>query len=223
MLDTAAKMLPDTARAQALILWFDEVGIDDIQLVGGKNASLGEMIQQLAPRGVNGPNGFATTAAAYRYFIAQAGLAPKLQRIFADLDVNDLQNLQHRGEQARSLMLNTPFPQDLEFAIAIAYAQLCERYPHTGVAPIAPDLVALHNTDVAVRSSATAEDLPDASFAGQQETYLNVQGVKQVLAACHKCFASILPIGRFLTARREVSTIWMWIFLSGFKRWCDRI
>ena len=191
MLDTAAKMLPDTARAQALILWFDEVGIDDIQLVGGKNASLGEMIQQLATKGVNVPNGFATTAAAYRYFIAQAGLAPKLQRIFADLDVNDLQNLQHRGEQARSLMLNTPFPQDLEFAIATAYTQLCKRYPPTGVAPIAPDLVALHNTDVAVRSSATAEDLPDASFAGQQETYLNVQGVKQVLAACHKCFASI--------------------------------
>ncbi|AFY92315.1 phosphoenolpyruvate synthase [Chamaesiphon minutus] len=192
MLDTAAKMVPDTDRTQALILWYEEVGIDDIHLVGGKNASLGEMIQQLASKGVNVPNGFATTAAAYRYFIDRAGLEPKLQRIFADLDVNDLQNLRQRGEQARSLMLNTPFPQDLEQAIATAYTQLCDRYPGTS-ADGNPELVAdiQHNTDVAVRSSATAEDLPDASFAGQQETYLNVHGVKQVLEACHKCFASI--------------------------------
>jgi pyruvate,water dikinase len=197
MLDTA-KLVPETARSQASILWFDEVGIADIPLVGGKNASLGEMIQQLAPKGVNVPNGFATTAAAYRYFIAEAGLEPKLQRIFADLDVNDLHNLRQRGEQARSLMLNTPFPQDLELAIATAYTQLCDRYPSSQtdcdvLAPIDPDLreECLHSTDVAVRSSATAEDLPDASFAGQQETYLNVHGVKQVLEACHKCFASI--------------------------------
>nr|WP_086936307.1 phosphoenolpyruvate synthase [Chamaesiphon minutus] len=185
-------MVPDTDRTQALILWYEEVGIDDIHLVGGKNASLGEMIQQLASKGVNVPNGFATTAAAYRYFIDRAGLEPKLQRIFADLDVNDLQNLRQRGEQARSLMLNTPFPQDLEQAIATAYTQLCDRYPGTS-ADGNPELVAdiQHNTDVAVRSSATAEDLPDASFAGQQETYLNVHGVKQVLEACHKCFASI--------------------------------
>jgi pyruvate, water dikinase len=198
MLDTAAKLVPETSRSQAFILWFDEVGIADIPLVGGKNASLGEMIQQLALKGVNVPNGFATTATAYRYFIAHAGLEPKLQHIFADLDVQDLQNLRQRGEQARSLTLNTPFPSDLELAIATAYTQLCERYssskPNCDIlAPIDPDLVeeCLHNTDVAVRSSATAEDLPDASFAGQQETYLNVHGVKQVLAACHKCFASI--------------------------------
>ncbi|PSB56581.1 phosphoenolpyruvate synthase [Chamaesiphon polymorphus] len=192
MLGTAANLVPDTDRTQALLLWFEEVGIEDIHLVGGKNASLGEMIQQLAAKGVNVPNGFATTAAAYRYFIDRAGLAPKLQRIFADLDVNDLQNLRQRGEQARSLMLNTPFPDDLEQAIATAYTQLCDRYPRTGVDGN-PELVAdmRHNTDVAVRSSATAEDLPDASFAGQQETYLNVHGVKQVLEACHKCFASI--------------------------------
>ncbi len=198
MLGTAPRSIAEPARAQAFILWFDEVGINDLPLVGGKNASLGEMIQQLAPKGVNVPNGFATTAAAYRYFIAQAGLEPKLHQLFADLDVDDLQNLRQRGEQARSLMLNTPFPQELELAIANAYAQLCARYSGDGAncdifAPIHPDLVedCLHNTDVAVRSSATAEDLPDASFAGQQETYLNVHGVKQVLAACHKCFASI--------------------------------
>jgi pyruvate, water dikinase len=198
MLDTSPRMVSRTARDQALILWFDEVGIADLHLVGGKNASLGEMIQQLTPKGVNVPNGFATTAAAYRYFIDRAGLEPKLQRIFADLNVEDLQNLRQRGEQARSLMLNTPFPQDLELAIATAYTQLCDRYPSSGkncdtLSPIDPNLLeeCLHNTDVAVRSSATAEDLPDASFAGQQETYLNVHGVKQVLAACHKCFASI--------------------------------
>ena len=86
MLSTAPRLMTEPARAQAFILWFDEVGIADIPLVGGKNASLGEMIQQLAPKGVNVPNGFATTAAAYRYFIAQAGLEPKLHQIFADLD-----------------------------------------------------------------------------------------------------------------------------------------
>ena len=91
MLDTPARLVPDIAKSQALILWFDQVGIDDIPLVGGKNASLGEMIQQLAPKGVNVPNEFATTAAAYRYFIAQAGLEPKLHQIFADLDVDNLQ------------------------------------------------------------------------------------------------------------------------------------
>jgi pyruvate, water dikinase len=180
MHDTAIGLMPETSREQALILWFDEVGITDIPIVGGKNASLGEMIQQLTSKGVNVPNGFATTAAAYRYFIAEAGLEPKLYQIFADLDVEDLQNLSQRGQQARSLILNTPFPQELEQAISTAYAQLCDRYN-------SPE----HNTDVAVRSSATAEDLPDASFAGQQETYLNVHGTNQVLQACHKCFASI--------------------------------
>jgi pyruvate, water dikinase len=179
MLDTAIGLMP-TSREQALILWFDEVGITDIPIVGGKNASLGEMIQQLTSKGVNVPNGFATTAAAYRYFIDQAGLEPKLQQIFADLDVEDLQNLSQRGQQARSLILNTPFPQELEQAISTAYARLCDRYNSSD-----------NNTDVAVRSSATAEDLPDASFAGQQETYLNVHGTNQVLQACHKCFASI--------------------------------
>jgi Pyruvate phosphate dikinase, AMP/ATP-binding domain len=101
MLSTAPRLIPEPARTQALILWFDEVSIADIPLVGGKNASLGEMIQQLTPNGVNVPNGFATTAAAYRYFIAQAGLESKLHQIFADLDVDNLQNLRQRGEQAR--------------------------------------------------------------------------------------------------------------------------
>jgi pyruvate, water dikinase len=164
-------------KARSLILWFNEIGITDIPLVGGKNASLGEMIQQLTPQGVNVPTGFATTAYAYRYFIESAGLEPKLRELFADLNVEDVKNLKLRGKQARSLVMNTPFPVELRDAIASAYLQLCEQYNT--------------DTDVAVRSSATAEDLPDASFAGQQESYLNVVGVAGVLAACHRCFASL--------------------------------
>ncbi|WP_205371194.1 phosphoenolpyruvate synthase [Thermoleptolyngbya sp. PKUAC-SCTB121] len=162
---------------QSLVLWFEDVGIHDIPLVGGKNASLGEMIRQLSAKGVRVPGGFATTAHAYRHFIQSAGLAEALHRLFATLDVDDVENLQACGREARSLILNAPFPQDLEEAIAQAYAKLCRRY--------GPD------TDVAVRSSATAEDLPDASFAGQQETYLNVHGLDAVLNACRHCFASI--------------------------------
>ncbi|MEG4572048.1 phosphoenolpyruvate synthase [Microcoleus sp. N3A4] len=163
-------------KEKSLVLWFDEVGIADIPLVGGKNASLGEMIQQLTAQGVRVPNGFATTAHAYRYFIESAGLEAKLREIFADLDVEDLQNLRQKGKQARALILDTPFPRELQAAIADAYEKLCDRYGDS--------------TDVAVRSSATAEDLPDASFAGQQETYLNVQACAGVLECCHKCFAS---------------------------------
>jgi pyruvate, water dikinase len=168
---------PAQVSRQALVLPFEEVGIADISLVGGKNASLGEMIQQLEPKGVKVPNGFATTAYAYRYFIQAAGLEAKLRDIFAALNVEDINNLQLCGKKARLLMLQTPFPQDLQEAIAIAYQSLCQKYGD--------------DTDVAVRSSATAEDLPDASFAGQQETYLNVHGIKAVLESCHKCFASI--------------------------------
>lgn len=162
---------------EALVLPFNSVGIADIPLVGGKNASLGEMIQQLNSKGVKVPHGFATTAGAYRYFITGAGLEVKLRKIFADLDVEDMDNLRECGKKARSLMLETPFPLELQEAIANSYQSLCAEY---GI-----------NTDVAVRSSATAEDLPDASFAGQQETYLNVHGLQGVLESCHKCFASI--------------------------------
>lgn len=188
----------DATKEKALVLWFEEVGIGDIPLVGGKNASLGEMIRQLTPKGVNVPTGFATTAYAYRYFVEKAGLETKLRQLLADLDVEDVNNLRERGRQARALILNTPFPPELERAIAQAYIELCERY--NGTAESCRDLEGqekeecqryLSNTDVAVRSSATAEDLPDASFAGQQETYLNVHGVRGVLESCHKCFASL--------------------------------
>ncbi|HBB35875.1 MAG TPA: phosphoenolpyruvate synthase [Cyanobacteria bacterium UBA9273] len=171
--------LPSTqsTKEHAFILWFDEIGIDDIPLVGGKNASLGEMIRQLTPQGVNVPNGFAVTAYAYRYFIEKAGLEAKLRELFADLDVDDVSNLQQHGKKARILILSIDFPPELTAAIATAYQRLCDRYGEA--------------TDVAVRSSATAEDLPDASFAGQQETYLNVNSFKAVLEFCHKCFASL--------------------------------
>jgi pyruvate,water dikinase len=164
-------------KEKALVLPFTAVGIADIPFVGGKNASLGEMIQELQPKGVKVPTGFATTAYAYRYFIKTAGLETRLRKIFANLDVEDVDNLRQCGKQARSLMLETPFPMDLQEAIARSYQALCQEYGE--------------DTDVAVRSSATAEDLPDASFAGQQETYLNVHGLKGVLESCHKCFASI--------------------------------
>jgi pyruvate,water dikinase len=187
-----------TSKEQALVLWFEEVGIADIPLVGGKNASLGEMIQQLTPKGVRVPTGFATTAHAYRYFIQGAGLEEKLRELFSDLDVEDVNNLRIRGKQARSLILNTPFPQDLQDAIASAYLKLCERYGYdTQLSDrFDPEYQEQYKhesqaVDVAVRSSATAEDLPDASFAGQQETYLNVFGVQDVLDSCHRCFASI--------------------------------
>jgi pyruvate, water dikinase len=185
-------------KDQAFILWFDQVGIEDVGLVGGKNASLGEMIQQLTPKGVNVPTGFAVTAYGFRYFVQQSGLEKRLRQLLADLDVENIDNLRQRGRQARALILDTPFPKELETAIVDAYVQMSERYGvslasceqlegqerevclsyHTGV-------------DVAVRSSATAEDLPDASFAGQQESYLNVHGIRGVLEACHMCFASL--------------------------------
>ncbi|MFH7241325.1 MAG: phosphoenolpyruvate synthase [Spirulina sp.] len=186
------------SKENSFILWFEEVGIDDIPLVGGKNASLGEMIQQLGSKGVNVPTGFATTAFAYRYFIEKAGLESQLRELFAELDLDDVLDLRARGKQARSMVMNTPFPPELEAAISSAYLRLCERYGQDQefcerfegeyadeCRKFSSDL------DVAVRSSATAEDLPDASFAGQQETYLNVHGVKGVVEACHKCFASL--------------------------------
>ncbi len=164
-------------RAEELVLWFENAGIEDIPLVGGKNASLGEMIRHLAARGVPVPGGFATTAHAYREFIRSGNLDQRLRVLFDGLAVENLERLQSCGRQARALVLETPFPSELNDAIAKAYEKLCGRFGE--------------NTDVAVRSSATAEDLPEASFAGQQETYLNVHGLGGVLDACRKCFASL--------------------------------
>ena len=160
-----------------LILWFDELGISDVPVVGGKNASLGEMYRKLTKKGVSIPNGFAITAEAYRYLLREAGIEDDIKRILKDLDTHDIRNLRVRGQKVRKAILGAEFPQDLKDAITKAYARLCKGYGA--------------NTDVAVRSSATAEDLPDASFAGQQETYLNIRGDYELLEACKKCFASL--------------------------------
>ena len=180
MVEAGKEQLIQTNRENALILWFEEVGIKDVALVGGKNASLGETIAELQPDGINVPGGFAITAFAYRYFLESAQIGASLREIFAKLDVDDLNNLRSRGRKARSLVLNTPFPETLKSAIAEAYQKLCQIYNKED-----------GDIDVAIRSSATAEDLPEASFAGQQETYLNVCGVKSVLESTHKCFASL--------------------------------
>ena len=164
-------------RHQAEILWFEDIGIEDVPLVGGKNASLGEMFRELTPQGVRIPNGFAITAAAYHDFVENSGVAARLAEILAGLDTRDIADLQRRGLAARQAILDAELPESLQAAILDAYAKLSE-----GLAAPA---------DVAVRSSATAEDLPDASFAGQQETYLNVQGAAALLAACKRCFASL--------------------------------
>ncbi len=166
-----------TAQQLDAIRWFEDIGIDDVPLVGGKNASLGEMYRELAAKGVKVPNGFATTAEAYRTFLRETGLDGKIRDILKDLHTHDLANLRQRGRQVRQAILAASLPAELEQEITEAYDRLSEGSPE----PV----------DVAVRSSATAEDLPDASFAGQQETYLNVQGHLALLDACRRCFASL--------------------------------
>jgi pyruvate,water dikinase len=159
------------------IRWFGEVGIEDVPLVGGKNASLGEMVRELAPRGIRVPNGFAVTAEAYWYFLRDSELEQQIREVLSGLDTRDIANLRQRGSSIRHAIMAAALPQDLRDAIVSAYHELSE-----GVdGPV----------DVAVRSSATAEDLPDASFAGQQETYLNVQGDAALLESCKRCFASL--------------------------------
>ncbi len=159
------------------ILWFKEIGIKDVPLVGGKNASLGEMYQHLSSKGVKVPNGFAITAEAYKHLLKEAGIEAAIRDALADLDTSDINNLRERGKKVREIILNAKFPEDLEEEIKKAYAKMEEEY--------------YPNVDVAVRSSATAEDLPDASFAGQQETFLNITGTDALIEACHKCFASL--------------------------------
>ena len=160
-----------------LVKWFEELGIEDVPSVGGKNASLGEMYRELAAKGVKVPNGFAVTADAYRAFLKEAKLDGTIRTILKDLDTHNLENLRQRGRQVRQAILGAVFPLDLTEAISDAYDRLSDSH--------------VEPADVAVRSSATAEDLPDASFAGQQETYLNVQGHLSLLEHCKRCFASL--------------------------------
>ena len=159
------------------IRWLDQLGMDDLEQVGGKNASLGEMIANLASMGVNVPGGFATTADAFRDFLAETGLDEKIRARLETLEVEDVRELAAAGKEIRGWIVETPLPEALSDAIRDAWAEMRERFGD--------------DIEVAVRSSATAEDLPDASFAGQQETFLNVRGLEDVARKIHEVFASL--------------------------------
>ena len=161
------------------VLWFDEIGMTDLPAVGGKNASLGEMVSHLSALGVRVPGGFATTADAYRRFLAHDGLGDQIAALLRDLDTDDVAALTRVGGEIRASIERHPLPEDLEIDIRTAY----DRLLHDDADPDA--------VTWAVRSSATAEDLPDASFAGQQETFLNIGGIENILTAIRRVFASL--------------------------------
>jgi len=177
------------SKKEKFILFFKEISKDDVALVGGKNASLGEMFSSLGKKGISVPDGFATTSRAYWYFLEKNGLLPKLKEIFKELDKKDVESLKKISKEARSLILKSKFPEDLENEILESYSKLSEKYDEK-------------YTDVAARSSATAEDLPSASFAGQHETYLNLKGEKEVLEGVKKCIASLF-LDRAISYREE--------------------
>ena len=181
-------MKKENWKENKFILRFDEIWIEDVPYVGGKNASLGEMYTNLVPKGVNIPNGFAITAYAYRYLLKETGADKKIKEILADLDTTDMENLAQRGSRVRSLIKSLEFPEDLTSAIIEAYKKMEKIYGK--------------NVDVAVRSSATAEDLPDASFAWQQDTYLNIFGYEAIIDACKRCFASLFT-NRAISYRQD--------------------
>ncbi len=168
--------MSSTHLATALVIPFEHLRMTDVEVVGGKNASLGEMISQLAASGVRVPGGFATTAHAFREFLAYGGLTDKISERLARLDTDDVNALAVAGAEIRGWMINAPFPPDFEAAVRASFAELTATSP---------------GVSFAVRSSATAEDLPDASFAGQQETYLNVHGIDDVLHKMKEVFASL--------------------------------
>ncbi|MBS3176363.1 phosphoenolpyruvate synthase [Candidatus Woesearchaeota archaeon] len=165
------------SKSRKFILWFNQLGIEDVKYVGGKNASLGEMYRNLIRKGIAVPNGFAVTAYAYKHFLKKAKLEKSMRTALRGLDTHNMKDLQERGKAVRKIILDAELPNDLKKEICKAYHKLCKEYGE--------------NTDTAVRSSATAEDLPDASFAGQQESYLNVRGEEELILACKKCIASL--------------------------------
>jgi len=160
-----------------LVLPFEKVGIKDVPYVGGKNASLGEMINELGVKGVHVPSGFIISAEAYRYFLRETGVDKKLKEILGGLDTKNLNDLDKRAEAARKAIRDAEFPKVMQAAIATAYHEMEKRYGK--------------NCDVAVRSSATAEDLPGASFAGEHDTYLGIRGVKEVMLSARAAMASL--------------------------------
>lgn len=165
------------AEKARYIKWFKDISASDVPIVGGKNASLGEMYRELSKSGIKIPNGFAVTANAYRYLVEMSGQQQEMRKILREIDKRDLDAFVKKAHQLRDLVYKAPLPQDLSDEICAAYRRLCEDYGA--------------DTDVAIRSSATAEDLPTASFAGQQESYLNVRGEAQLLDTCRRCFASL--------------------------------
>ena len=170
-------------------LWFKEISVNDVPLVGGKNASLGEMYRHLVPQGINIPNGFALTAYAYFCFLKETGIDKQLKDIFDKFNPDDIKSLQKTGKAARELILGVDFPKRMKRNIIKCYKKLGQNYK-------------TKNLSVAVRSSATAEDLPDASFAGQQDTYLNISGEEEIIEACKKCIASLFT-DRAIAYREE--------------------
>jgi len=185
-------------KENKFVLWFDEIGIKDVGLVGGKNASLGEMYRTLVSEGVNVPGGFAITAYSYRHLIKKTGIENKIVEIISDLNVHDLRNLQEKGKRIRRIISSAEFPEELEEAILEAYHKMLKEDK---------------DMTVAVRSSATAEDLPDASFAGQQETYLNIKGDKELIKACKDCFASLFT-NRAISYREDKNFDHLDVYLS---------
>ncbi len=165
-------------NSEPYVLNLSEVSADDVALVGGKCSSLGELFRELTSQGVRSVDGFSTTSKAYNRLLETDGLRKKLQKLLKGLDTNDLDELARVGATARSMMLETPFPEDVQTAIIEAHGELGKR-------------IGKKSFEVAVRSSATAEDLPDASFAGQQDTILNVRGDGRLIEACHECYASL--------------------------------
>jgi pyruvate,water dikinase len=159
------------------VRFFKEIGVDDVALVGGKTSSLGEMYRKLTPQGVKVPNGFAITAAAYRYILDKSNAWDALHKALEGIDVNSMADLANRGKEARQIVYGTPLPDDLRQEILGAYRTLQDEYGH--------------DLSLAVRSSATAEDLPDVSFAGQHESYLNIYGDELLIDSCKRCFASL--------------------------------
>jgi pyruvate,water dikinase len=191
------------AKAKQLILWFEDIGITDVPLVGGKNASLGEMYRNLTKQGVAIPNGFAITAEAYWTFVTANKLKDKIKRVLKDLVVTDVKALAVAGKKIRELVLKSSFPKELEKAIIDNYKIL----------------VKSTNGAVAVRSSATAEDLPEASFAGQQESYLNVRGEKAILKAVKECIASLFTDRASHIVRPKGSTICRLLYRWRCNKW----
>ncbi|MFH0818487.1 MAG: phosphoenolpyruvate synthase [Patescibacteria group bacterium] len=176
-------------KKKKFILWFKDLNIHDVDVVGGKNASLGEMYNNLTQKCINVPNGFAITANAYRYMLKKADIENKIKKILANLDTHNLKQLAEKGYRIREIILGAEMPKDLENEIISAYRELCKQAKRT-------------HLDVAVRSSATAEDLPDASFAGQQETFLNIRGEYEVILAAKRCMASLFT-NRAISYRQD--------------------